>query len=65
MVILDIVEKHPESLAVFKEYERRSGACICCQSLFDPLEQAGRQHGIDVNEILLEINMAIERCGIT
>ncbi|MCF8012069.1 MAG: DUF1858 domain-containing protein [Clostridiales bacterium] len=56
MTILEIAEKYPGSLEVFKIYDERFQTCICCNSLFDTLEQVCSKYGIDLEEILSKIN---------
>ena len=63
MTILDLAEKHPESVRVFKVYDRRFNVCICCESLFETLEQVCKKYGIDLDKLLTEINEAIQIKG--
>lgn len=60
MTILDLAEKHPESVQVFKVYDRRFNVCICCESLFKTLEQVCEKYGINLDKLLEEINETIQ-----
>jgi hypothetical protein len=35
--VLDVVEKHPATQAVFEAYEAQAGECICCNALFQTI----------------------------
>lgn len=59
MTILNIVEKYPEALKVFKVYDELFQVCICCQSLFDTLEQVCDKYGIDLDKVLSDINKVV------
>ena len=59
MTVLDIVSAHPETEAVFKFYDERVGECICCQSLFETLQQVGEKYKLDLSELLGKLNSAI------
>ncbi len=39
MTVLDIVSKYPETEAIFKSYDEQAGECICCQMLFESVQQ--------------------------
>lgn len=58
-IVLDVIYQHRQTEAVFKDYERQTGRCICCQSLFDTLEQAAQAHGLDLAELLARLRAAI------
>jgi hybrid cluster-associated redox disulfide protein len=60
MTILDLAEKHPELIQVFKVYDRCFNVCICCESLFETLEQVCKKYGINLDKLLEEINEAIQ-----
>jgi hypothetical protein len=34
MTILDVVSRYRETEAVFKQYDQKAGACLCCQATF-------------------------------
>jgi hypothetical protein len=38
--VLSVVEKHPETQAVFEAYEGQAGERICCNALFQTIEGA-------------------------
>lgn len=57
--VLEVIQRQRQTEAVFKEYERQTGQCICCQSLFEPLERAAEIHGLDLAELLARLRQAI------
>lgn len=59
MTILEIVENYPETLPVFKAYDKEYVICICCNSLFDPLDKVAFKYGIDLERMLADLNKAL------
>lgn len=57
MGIMDIVQKHPDTIEVFM----KSGMhCIgCAAAHFETLEQGCEAHGIDVDKLVEELNKKI------
>lgn len=58
MTVLDIVSCHRATEAVFKAWDCRAGACICCQALFDPLWQMADRYGLNLDRLVAELNAA-------
>lgn len=58
MTILDVVSMHPKTEKVFKSYDLKAGVCICCQALFDPLEEVADRFGLNLDQLLMDLNMA-------
>ncbi|HSO20406.1 MAG TPA: hypothetical protein VLT88_13165 [Desulfosarcina sp.] len=59
MTVLDIVSRYRESEAVFKAWDRRSGACICCQALFDTLQAVADRYALDLDKLTADLNAAV------
>jgi len=59
MTVLDVVGRFRETETVFKSYDAQAGACICCTALFDPLEEVARRFGLDLEELMRDLNAAI------
>ncbi len=59
MAITEIIEKHPESIAVFAKHEFHCLGCVAAQ--FETLEQGAKAHGIDAGKLVNEINEAKEK----
>ena len=54
--IRELVEKHPKSIAVLMKHGFHCLGCVAAQ--FETLEQGAKAHGIDVNELVKDINEA-------
>jgi len=61
MTVLDIVSRYRETEAVFKAWDRRAGACICCQALFETLQTVADRYGLDLDVLTAELNAVVER----
>lgn len=57
MTILDVVSMYRETEAVFKEYDRKASACLCCQALFDPLKEVAERYGLDLDQLLTDLEV--------
>ncbi len=56
MTILELAEKYPETIRIFKAYDHRFNVCICCESLFETVEQVSKKYGIDLEQLIEKIN---------
>ncbi|WDC83438.1 disulfide oxidoreductase [Caloramator sp. mosi_1] len=61
MIILDIVEKYPETEDVFHMYDEAAGTCILCSNLFDSLENALNKYGLDLDKVMHQLNTVIDK----
>ncbi|HMA85778.1 MAG TPA: hypothetical protein VKN73_08750 [Desulfosalsimonadaceae bacterium] len=59
MTLLDIISQYRETETVFKSYDPLAGECICCNSLFDTLEQMVEKYRFDMAKIQKELEEAI------
>ncbi len=59
MTLLDIVSIYPETEVVFKTYDEQVGECLCCQRLFETVEQIGERYKLDLAEILEKLNATV------
>ena len=58
MNILEIAQKHPESIEVFHRYGL--GCIGCAAARFENLEAGAKVHGFNPDEMVAEINSLIE-----
>ncbi len=58
LTVLDVISVYPETEEVFKSYDARIGECLCCQSLFDTVQQVAEKYSLDLSEILKRLNSA-------
>jgi len=56
--VLGVVEKHPATQSVLEEYDERAGECICCNALFQTIEEVAAKYGLDLERLLKDINNA-------
>ncbi|MBN1470718.1 MAG: hypothetical protein JW925_02990 [Syntrophaceae bacterium] len=54
-VLLDIVSNWPSTEAVFKKYDEKVGACLCCTCLFDTIEDVASRFSLDLKTFLHDI----------
>ena len=59
MNIKDVIEKHPEVIAVFQKYNM--GCIGCIAASFEKLSDIAVVHGIDVKKFIEELNKAIKK----
>jgi hypothetical protein len=60
MTVLDIVSKHRETEAVFKRYDEKAGECICCQALFDSVQDVAEKYGLDLGQLISDLKTVIK-----
>lgn len=58
MNILEIAQKHPESIAIFHKYGL--GCLGCAAARFENLEAGAKVHGYDPDAMVADINAVIE-----
>ena len=59
MGILDIVQAHPEAVAVFQKYGM--GCLGCAAARFENLEAGAKVHGIDPDKMVEDLNAVISQ----
>ncbi len=59
MSIMDIVNEYPEVLPIFREYGM--GCIGCMAARFENLAQGAEVHGIDVEQLVADLNAAIKK----
>ena len=58
MTVLDVVSKYRKTEAVFKQYDKQAGECICCQALFEPLGKVAIRYGLNMEKLLADLEVA-------
>lgn len=56
MTVLDIVEKYPETEAVFHEYDDSLGKCLLCNNLFDTIEDVSENYNLNLIDMIEKLN---------
>lgn len=58
MTILEVVSRFRQTEQVFRRYDGEAGVCLCCQALFDPLQELARKYGLDLQRLLADLERA-------
>lgn len=58
MTVLDVVSRYRKTEAVFKQYDKQAGECICCQALFEPLSKVAVRYGLNLEKFLEDLEDA-------
>jgi hypothetical protein len=61
MTVLDIVHRFRSTEAVFKRWDSQAGECICCQALFDTVQQVVDRYDLDLDQLMAELNVAARK----
>ncbi len=61
MTVLDIISRHLATEAVFKGWDSRAGECICCQALFDTVQQVADRYGLKLDQLMAELFAAVSQ----
>jgi hypothetical protein len=56
--VLNVVETYPATQVVFEAYEAQAGECICCNALFQTIEEVAAKYSLDLETFLRDINRA-------
>lgn len=59
MSIMELINKHPETMDVFMKYNIHCIGCMAAQ--FENIEQGAEVHGIDADKLVSELNKVIKR----
>ena len=59
MTVLDVVGRYRHTETVLRKYDEQAGVCICCQALFDTLEDVSEKYGIDLNKLMTDLEAKI------
>ncbi len=57
MSIIEIVQKYPQTIEVFRNYGL--GCIGCAAARFENLEQGAAAHGINPDELVVDLNKAL------
>lgn len=59
MTLLEVVESYPQTEEVFRKYDERAGACLCCQALFESLREMAEKYHLSLQMLLDDLEAAI------
>jgi len=60
MTVLDVVARWRKTEAVFKQYDTLAGECICCQALFEPIQDMARKYHLDLALLMTDLKAAVD-----
>jgi len=63
MTVLDVVSAYRGTEAVFQRYDQRAGECICCNALFETLQDVARRYGLDLEDLLADLRSEAGKAG--
>lgn len=55
MTVLEVIHRHRKTETVFRKYDEQAGVCICCQALFETLEEVAGKYNLSLEGLLLEL----------
>jgi hypothetical protein len=55
MTILDVLSRYRHTEAVFRKYDQRTGECVCCNALFEPLRSLAEKYDLNLDNLLKEL----------
>jgi hypothetical protein len=56
MTILEVLYRFRQTEQVFRRYDAAAGVCLCCQALFDSLEEVAQKYGLDLKRLLDDLD---------
>ncbi len=59
MTVLEVIHRHRQTETVFKKYDEQAGVCICCQALFETLEEVAEKYNLGLKGLLLELEAVV------
>jgi hypothetical protein len=60
MTVLEILCQHRQTEQVFRRYDAAAGVCLCCQGLFDSLEDLAQKYGLDLKRLLDDLEVVAD-----
>ncbi len=58
MTVLDVISKYRKTEAVFKLYDRQACECVCCQALFETLQDVAKKYDFSLEKLLSDLETA-------
>ncbi len=57
MTVLEIIHRYRKTETVFRKYDKQAGTCICCNALFETLEEVAEKYNLGIEGLLLELEV--------
>ena len=58
MTVIDTITQYRETEFVFKKFDEKAKACICCDALFDTIRVVAEKFHLDLDGLLSQLNAA-------
>ena len=55
MTIIEVLQEHRQTEAVFRRYEGEAQGCLLCHALFDTLAEAAAKYGVNLDNLLKDL----------
>jgi hypothetical protein len=59
MTVLDIVSRYRQTETVFNRYDAKAGVCICCEALFDTLQEIAEKYRLDLKGLMEDLESVL------
>jgi hypothetical protein len=63
LTLLEVLSRWRQTEAVFRRYEQQAGVCLLCKALFDTLAEAAAKYGLDLEQLLGELQAVADASG--
>jgi hypothetical protein len=60
MTILEVICRYRPTEKVFRKYDKEAGACLCCQALFESLQDVAQRYGLDLERLLADLEIVAD-----
>jgi len=60
MTVLDVVSTYRGTEEIFSRYDNQAGECVCCNALFDTLQDVAVKYDLNLPELLAELCTAAQ-----
>jgi hypothetical protein len=60
MTIIDTITRYRKTEKVFKKFDKKAGVCICCEALFDTIQEVSERFNLELDSLLYELKIAID-----
>lgn len=55
MTVLDIVSQNESTVEIFDSFNDQAGECICCNALFETVDDVIAKYGLDQDALLSQL----------
>jgi hypothetical protein len=59
MTLIEILQEHRHTEAVFRRYEGEAQGCLLCHALFDTLAEAAAKYGLNLDNLLRDLRESV------